>query len=183
MAEPVYLFLKVNGTTIQGDSSQTSLGRADSIECLYYRQAFATGHTSSGMAATGRRTYDPLVIRKRIDKASPLLAKALIQNSLVEGVFKFFRPNPLGDGTTEQFYTTEIKQGRIAAISQSAPEVGQPGALEEQPLRRGRVRVRPHRMDVDQRWRDFRGHPDGGVLGRRDRRRHHGPTFGRAGDV
>ena len=38
MAETVHLFLKANGTDIKGESTQTSLGRADSIECVYYEQ-------------------------------------------------------------------------------------------------------------------------------------------------
>jgi type VI secretion system secreted protein Hcp len=133
MAETVHLTLKVNGAIVQGDSSQTTLGRADTIECLSYRQAYDTGRTSSGMA-TGRRTYEPLAIRKRIDRSSPVLARALAQNSVIEGVFKFYRPNPAGDGTIEQFYTTEIKQGRISAITQSAPDIEAPSTVGEQPF-------------------------------------------------
>ena len=84
--------------------------------------------------ATGRRQYQPLLIRKRIDKASPLLAKALCENQAIEGVFKFFRPNPTGDGTTEQFYTVQIKQGRIASMRQIVPDTLVPATATEPPL-------------------------------------------------
>jgi type VI secretion system secreted protein Hcp len=123
MAETVHLYLKANGTDIQGDSTQTSLGRENSIECVYFEQKVNTAREAGSGMATGRRTYEPLVIRKRIDKSTPLLYKALCENQVIEGVFKFFRPNPTGDGTTEQYFTVAIKQGRIASIQSSSPDV------------------------------------------------------------
>ena len=36
MAESVHLYLKANGTDIKGESTQTSLGRQDSIECIAF---------------------------------------------------------------------------------------------------------------------------------------------------
>jgi len=126
MAETVHLYLKANGMDIQGESTQTSLGRENSIECLYFEHAFKTVRDAASGLATGRRQYEPIRIVKRIDRSSALLAKALVQNQLVEGVFKFFRPNPTGDGTTEQFYTIEFKQGRIASFEQITPETFDP---------------------------------------------------------
>ena len=134
MPETVHLFLKANGTDIQGNSTQTSLGRENSIECLHYEQATITAREAGSGMATGRRQYQPLLIRKRIDKASPLLAKALCENQAIEGVFKFFRPNPTGDGTTEQFYTVQIKQGRIASMRQIVPDTLVPATATEPPL-------------------------------------------------
>jgi type VI secretion system secreted protein Hcp len=136
MAETVHLYLKANGADIQGESTQTSLSRENSIECVYYRQAVDTAREAGSGMATGRRQYQPLLIRKRIDKSSPLIAKALVENQVVEGVFKFFRPNPTGDGTTEQFYTVSIKAGRIASQNQYVPDTIIPAtsrdpALEE----------------------------------------------------
>ncbi len=86
--------------------------------------------------ATGRRQYEPLLIRKRIDKSSPLLCKALAENQVIEATFKFFRPNPTGDGTTEQFYSVAFKQGRISSQKQIVPDTMVPAtstdpALEE----------------------------------------------------
>ncbi len=115
MAETVHLFLKANGSDIQGDSTQHSLGRENSIECLFYEFAVKTAREAGSGMATGRRQYEPIVIRKRVDKATPLIFKAMVENAKIEGVFKFFRPNPNGDGTTEQFYTVKIKDGRLAS--------------------------------------------------------------------
>ena len=134
MAEPVHLYLKANGTDIKGESTQTSLGRQDSIECVYYKQSVITAREAGSAMATGRRQYEPLLIRKRIDKSSPLLMKALCENTVIESTFKFFRPNPTGDGTTEQFYTVAFKQGRIASINQYVSDVIVPATSTEPPL-------------------------------------------------
>jgi type VI secretion system secreted protein Hcp len=123
MAETVHLFLKANGSDIQGESSQSSLGREDSIECLYYEQAVSTAREAASGMATGRRQYQPLLIRKRIDRSSPLIAKALTENQVIEGTFRFYRPSLSGDGTTEEYYTVRIKQGRVGSIKQFVPDV------------------------------------------------------------
>jgi type VI secretion system secreted protein Hcp len=119
---------------IHGDSTVTSLDRADSIECLSYEQGLVLpGDGSSGMAI-GRRQYRPLIIRKRIDRSSPLLAKALTRNEVIEGSFKFFRQSPTGDGTINQFYTVHIGQARVAGIRQYVLDTSTPGSANESPL-------------------------------------------------
>ena len=116
MAETVHLYLKSNGEDIQGESTQTSIGRETSIECLYFCDNVRTAREKGSSLATGRRTFEPIKFNKRIDKASPLLARSLCNNEVIEGVFKFFRPNPAGDGTTEHFFTIEFAEGRVASI-------------------------------------------------------------------
>lgn len=122
MADNTYLFLKANGADVKGESTVISQGRQDSIECVYFRFSVNTAREAGTGMASGRRQYDPITIRKRIDKSTPLLAKALVENHVIEGKFLFYRPNQAGDGTTEQYYTIEIKEGRIASISQWSPD-------------------------------------------------------------
>lgn len=133
MAETVHLFLKANGQDIKGNSSITSLGREDSIECLSFVDSVRTAREKGSGVATGRRTYEPIIIRKRIDKSSPLLAKALCNNEVIEGTFKFYRPSPSGDGTTEQFFTVEIAEGRVASVKRVSPDVIDPASSQEPP--------------------------------------------------
>ncbi|MCH9683670.1 MAG: type VI secretion system tube protein Hcp [Deltaproteobacteria bacterium] len=133
MAETVHCYLNCNGEKIDGESSQTSLGREDSIECLSFVDSVRTAREKGSAMATGRRTYEPVVIRKRIDKSSPLLARAMCNNEVTEGVFKFFRPNPAGDGTTEHFFSVEIGEGRIASIRRTSPDTIDPAAAMEPP--------------------------------------------------
>jgi len=134
MAETVHLFLKANGTDIQGQSSQTSLGRENSIECVHFSASVKTARETGSGLATGRRQHEPLTILKRIDKATPLIAKALCENAAIEGIFKFFRPNPTGDGTTEQFYTIKITKGRISSQRQWVPDTINPASSNMPPM-------------------------------------------------
>jgi len=134
MAETVHLFLKANGNDIKGESSQTSLGREGSIECFSFRDSIRTAREAGSGVATGRRTYEPVIITKRIDKSSPLLAKALCDNETIDGIFKFYRPSPGGDGTTEQFFTVEISRGRVSYVNRVSPDTFDPAAAARPPL-------------------------------------------------
>jgi type VI secretion system secreted protein Hcp len=126
MAEACHLWLKANGVDIQGDSTVTSMGRENTIECLKFEHTVQTPReTGSGMA-TGKRVHSPITITKRYDRSTPLLYKALAQNEKIDATIKFYRPNPTGDGTTEQFFTIELKNGRISSIKSLLPYVLDP---------------------------------------------------------
>lgn len=134
MAEHIHLFLKANGQDIKGEATQLSMGREGSIECIHYEQAGVTPFEPSTGNASGRRQYRPIKIRKRIDCSSPLLWQAMTKNTVLEGAFKFFRPNPTGDGTTEQFYTVEIKGAYISSMKQVIDDTLTPARSYEPPL-------------------------------------------------
>jgi len=134
MAETVHLVLKANGNIIQGESTQHDRGRDKTIECLVFRDSVRTARELGSRAAVGRRVHEPIEILKRIDSSSPLLAKALCQNEKVEGTFKFFRPSPNGDGTTEQFFSVDIFDARIDAIERHSPNAIDPAASKAPPL-------------------------------------------------
>lgn len=134
MAETVHLYLKANSKDIKGESSQESLGRKDSIEIVSYDQGVKTAREAGTGMMTGRRQYDPLKITTRIGKHSPLIMKALTQNERIDAVFKFFRPNPTGDGTTEQFFTVEIKNGNVASVRDEVLNTLDPELVHRPPL-------------------------------------------------
>jgi type VI secretion system secreted protein Hcp len=134
MAETVHLYLKANGQDIQGESSQTSLGRENSIECVQFKDSVRTARELGSRAAVGRRVHEPIEIVKRVDKGTPLIAKALCRNERIDAEFKFFRPNPAGDGTTEQFFTVKIENGRIDAIERISPNAIDPAEAKTPPL-------------------------------------------------
>jgi type VI secretion system secreted protein Hcp len=83
---------------------------------------------------TGRRQYEPILIRKRIDKSSPLLFKAMIENQKIDALFRFYRPNPIGDGTTDQFFTVDLRDARIMSVKQDVLDTTQATASQEPPL-------------------------------------------------
>lgn len=133
MAETVHLTATANGNALEGESQQISLGRENTIECLSFCDAVRTAREKGLGVASGRRTFEPIVFVKRIDKSSPLLAKALCDNEVIEGTFRFYRPNPAGDGTTEQFFTVEIKEGRVSSIKRVSPDVSDPASATLSP--------------------------------------------------
>ena len=119
-AIPVALSLTANGAAVEGDSQQETTEGA--IECTSFQSAVAARNAGGSGQATGRRTHEGIVIRKSIDRSTPFLAKALCNNEVIEGTFRFFRPNPNGHGTTEHYFTVEITNGRVARIHLVSPD-------------------------------------------------------------
>jgi type VI secretion system secreted protein Hcp len=122
MAMTVHVWVKGDTSgDIMGDSTITSMGRENSIEAFKFESSVRTSREASSGMASGERIYGPVTITKRIDRSSPILHAALCNNEVVEVTIKFYRPNPSGDGTTEQFYTIELKGGRISSIKTLSP--------------------------------------------------------------
>src|SRR4051812_32017750 len=116
MAENPHLKLTIGGTAVKGQSTQR---HDDTIECYGFSFGVSNPIDLATGAASGRRQYSSINITKRIDKASPLLLKALVTNQVVKGTFKFFRPTVKGDAATEHFYTVEFDHGRVESVQQS----------------------------------------------------------------
>lgn len=133
MAETVHLTLKGPGGDIKGESTQTSLGREDTIECIVYEQEMKAAREAGTNMMVGRRMFMPLRIVKRIDKSSPLLKKALTKNEKLEATFKFYRPKPDGSGETEQYYTVALKGANIAGVRDLIPNTLKPDTVTEPP--------------------------------------------------
>ena len=120
MEYTVNLKLKIAGSDIEGESSQTDNEREGTIECLQINCGVATQRDSQHPTLSTGRTFNPVEILKRVDQSSPLLLKACTNNEKVEGAFLFFRPSPGGDSTSEHFYTIEISDARIESVVQSS---------------------------------------------------------------
>ena len=133
MSQPVHLFCTLNGEDIKGESTLTSLDRADSIECLSFEDAVSTARERATGMASGQRTYSPLRFLKRIDRSSPILARGLVNNEVFEGTFKFYRPTPAGDGTTEHFFSISVREGRLSSIKRVSPNCTDPARANEPP--------------------------------------------------
>lgn len=134
MAQTVHLHLQANGVAIAGESSQLSLDRAGTIECLSFdHTVFAAREAGTGRA-TGRRQYRPLKIRKRIDASSPLLLKSLCNNERIEGRFCFYRPHPAGTGESQMFYSVTISDGYVESVTQVSEDASEPGLSRRPPL-------------------------------------------------
>jgi type VI secretion system secreted protein Hcp len=152
MGMPAYLTLTANGAAIEGETPPNSPDGAGKIECLALEWE-AHLPLSPTTAATGRRRYQPLRIRKLVDRASPLIAKALTENQVVEAAFKLYRPNPNIPGANEHYHSIAIRQARVASVRNVIFDTFDPATAD-----------RPHLEEVTFAFATIRwSHVDGGV--------------------
>lgn len=85
------------------------------IEVLSYSHEVKAPRDAAPGQATGRRQYSPIIIRKRIDKATPLLAKALTDATPLTAKIEFYRGKP--DSTQEMYYIIELQNVLVSGIS------------------------------------------------------------------
>jgi type VI secretion system secreted protein Hcp len=112
MAESIWMSLK---GAKQGDikSETTAKGRENLIECIEFEAGVQSPRDPHSGLPTGKRQHQPLVVRKRVDKTTPLLSSALVTNENLTTVkLQFWRPK--GDGTSEQFYTIELTNAGLS---------------------------------------------------------------------
>lgn len=125
MAESISLTLSANGSNIPGDNTQSSLNRANTIEVLSLEQSLFVNFDRATYRPSSRRVYAPVKFSKRLDRSTPLLRQALNENHAMAGDFRWFRPNPAGDGTTQHFFTLAFTGGRITRCELVLPDVMQ----------------------------------------------------------
>ncbi|MDD9934030.1 MAG: type VI secretion system tube protein TssD [Myxococcales bacterium] len=115
MAQPVYLNLVISGEEVFGESPVTTLEREHSIECSSFELAIAAGVDTS---RTGR-TRGPVRIKKRIDRSTAILIRALCRNEEVKTAeFRFFRPKTDTAAEEEHFYTVLLENARVTSVKQ-----------------------------------------------------------------
>lgn len=127
-AEAVHLTLKLDGIVIPGDSTVASLGRDGTIECVLFRTGLRTANATSPILG------GTISIRKRIDRSTPFLLRALTARSVADATFRFYRPSPAGDGTTEQFYTVVGTGGLVTSVRQLVSDTLDPASSTSPPL-------------------------------------------------
>jgi type VI secretion system secreted protein Hcp len=105
MAETFKVVLKFDGSECAGYSSIVESGgvsREGSIEGLSFVFEAATARERGSGIGSGRREFKPVLFTKRVDEASPLIAKALTMNQVVEATFDFFRNDPNSGVTSRE---------------------------------------------------------------------------------
>lgn len=130
-APSVYLRVKAMGNDIQGGSTVRSMEREGTIECLSYDSGATCPREASGKL-TGRRTYTPVTITKRIDCASVLLMKALTRNEVCECEFRFYTTLPSGEQA--HMYQVTLTNAYISSIRQYVPPEGAEGPGLAEPV-------------------------------------------------
>jgi len=110
-----WLWLSIEGNFIEGESTTPSFERENTIECCGLKHAVAGLQASAKPVGV---THSPVTIVKRVDKASPLLYKALCENERVDyAEFRFFRPTSTGG--EEHYLTILLEEAAIVDIKKT----------------------------------------------------------------
>lgn len=115
-------YLKLKGQKqgeIQG--SVTQKGREKSIMVIAVSHEIVSPRDPASGLPTGKRMHKPFVITKELDKASPLLYNALVNNENInEWTLRHFTPQvkaQQGVGTEVNHYTVRLFNANIASIN------------------------------------------------------------------
>ena len=120
----------------------TARGKEGAIEVLSFNHEVKAPRDVATGQASGRRQYQPIIIRKRIDKASPYLMKAMMDNTPLTVTLKLYRAG--ADGQPVQYYTIKLQDALVSSLSVFGfePEALQAGAS-------ARSFVLPHVLERD----------------------------------
>ena len=103
-------------------------GREGQIACNYFQHKVKSPRDLSSGMATGQRQYDTVVIRKEIDKSTPLITNALINNeNLTSAVFNFWRPSS-STGTEVNYFRVALTNASLVSQNWYSPDSLQGGA-------------------------------------------------------
>lgn len=111
-------YLRLTGQN-QGDikGTVTQAGREDSIMVIGFNHEVVSPRDAASGLATGKRQHQPIVITKEIDKSSPLLMNALVNNeNITEFTLRFWQPSR--SGKEFQFFTIQLTNAKIIDIRQ-----------------------------------------------------------------
>jgi type VI secretion system secreted protein Hcp len=114
-------YLKLKGQK-QGQikGSVTQKGRADKIMVIAMQHEVTSPRDAASGLPTGKRQHHPLVITKEVDKSSPLLYNALVNNeNITEWELQFWQPS--ATGVEKQHYTIQLVNASIAWVRSIMP--------------------------------------------------------------
>ncbi|MBN8525146.1 MAG: Hcp family type VI secretion system effector [Planctomycetes bacterium] len=109
-------YLRLKGQK-QGDikGSVTQKGREGSIAVIAVTHDIISPRDTASGLPTGKRMHKPFVITKELDKSSPLLYSALVNNENISSwELQFWQPS--ATGAEKQHYTVKLTNANIASI-------------------------------------------------------------------
>lgn len=92
-----------------------ALGKEGTMEVLGFEYDVKSPRDVATGQLTGRRQYQPIIIRKTLDKATPLLMKAMMDGTPLTVSIDVYRPT--SSGGQERFYTIMLEG--VVVVEQS----------------------------------------------------------------
>jgi type VI secretion system secreted protein Hcp len=109
------------------NGSVTQKGKEGTIQVSYLQQKRVSPRDAASGLPTGKRQHEPLVIRKTLDKSTPLLENVLSHNeNLTEAHFKFYRTGL--SGQEQHYFTIDLQDAGIASHNLYHPDSLDAGA-------------------------------------------------------
>ncbi len=112
-------------------------GREGTIMVIAANHEVLMPMSGGGGAAVGKRVHRPFVITKELDKSTPLLYQALVNNeTFSKWILKFYAPNisaGSGGGVEKQHFTIELTNASIAGIKFVLPNTKDPETVKLNP--------------------------------------------------
>ncbi len=110
------IHMRIQGPDIQGSCTVETREGTIVVESFGH-ELVSPRDASSGMP-TGQRRHEPVVITKYIDKSSPLLYQALVQQDVLDEVtLQFYRIN--AESQEEQYFQVTLEDAIIVSIQPS----------------------------------------------------------------
>lgn len=109
-------YLKLKGQ-VQGEikGSVTQRGRSGKIAVIAVNHAITSPRDPASGLPTGKRMHQPFTITKELDKSTPALYSALVNNeNITEWELQFWRTS--ASGSEKQHYTVKLTNANIASI-------------------------------------------------------------------
>jgi type VI secretion system secreted protein Hcp len=100
-------------------------GREGTIEGLEFHHLVEVPIDPDSGDPVGKRQHQTVIFTKWVEKSSPKLWTAMINNeTLTEVLFKFYRPDQ--HGSEQHYYTVKLENASLVAIEPFTPQVLDP---------------------------------------------------------
>ena len=123
-------YLKLKGQK-QGEikGSVTQKGREGKIMVIAVSHEILSPRDTASGLPTGKRMHKPFVITKELDKSTPLLYNALVNNeNIPEWELQFWQPS--ATGSEKQHYYIKLTNANIASIDFRMPNNKHPDLMK-----------------------------------------------------
>lgn len=115
-------YITIEGTSqgkFKGESDREK--HKDKLAGFQFRSAVVSPRESASGQATGKRRHEPVVVHKKIGKATPMISKALCTNEVLKSVlFEFMHTNEKGE--EEVVFTIKLTNATVSSQVMIVPD-------------------------------------------------------------